>query len=62
MQFKQGITRLGIGSVVWLVSHSVMADTVLLDPAALAVGASVGEFLEVKEGCPDPSKTNCQAT
>jgi hypothetical protein len=38
------------------------ADTVLLDPATLAVGTSIGEFLEVKEGCPDPSKTNCQAT
>jgi hypothetical protein len=35
---------------------------VLLDPATLAVGATVGEFLVVKESCPDPSKTNCQAT
>jgi hypothetical protein len=62
MLLKQGMTVLGVGSTLWLMSHTALADTVLLDPATLAVGATVGEFLVVKESCPDPSKTNCQAT
>jgi len=65
MQFKRGVFRcLGIiGSVMWLMSSAVQAaDTVLLDPATLAVGTTLGEYLVVKESCPDPSKTNCQAT
>lgn len=38
------------------------ADVTLLDPATLAVGTTLGEFLIVKESCPDPSDTKCQPT
>lgn len=38
------------------------ADVTLLDPATLAVGTTIGEYLIVKESCPDPAKTNCQPT
>ncbi|GEM_PF-1484062 len=65
MQFKRGVFRcLGmVGSVMWLMSYTVQAaDTVLLDPATLAVGTTLGEYLVVKESCPDPARTDCQAT
>ncbi len=65
MQFKRGVFRcLGmVGSVMWLMSSAVQAeDTVLLDSATLAVGTTVGEYLVVKESCPDPARTDCQPT
>jgi len=40
----------------------VAADySYLTDPATMTVGQKIGENLIVKEGCPDPSKTTCQA-
>ena len=42
-----------------LVSPVSMAGDYLLDASTMAVGATVGENLVVKEGCLDPTKTTC---
>jgi len=64
LRFKRFIIcYLGIiGSLVLLMNSVQAATTTLLDPATLAVGSSVGEYLVVKESCPEPSKTDCQPT
>jgi hypothetical protein len=54
---------LAISSIVLPMSQSAMAEnyTYLFNPATMEVGQSVGEYLEVKESCPDGG-TSCTAS
>jgi hypothetical protein len=51
-----------IVSAVLLVAQNTYAADYSLDASTMAVGATAGENLIVKEGCLDPTKTTCAAT
>jgi hypothetical protein len=55
--------RSAIGLIVLPMAQSIMASeyTYLFNPATMEVGQSVGEYLEVKESCPDGG-TSCTAS
>lgn len=52
------LRRVLVGSVL-LAAYNVYAADYSLDASKMAVGATAGENLIVKEGCIDPSKTTC---
>lgn len=59
LRLKPNLIRLGISSMMLLLSYAIQAaNTVLLDPATLETGTEVGENLQVLGGCP-VSNENC---